>query len=82
MKTCPECGAKARTLSTRECSDQVTRRKECERGHRFTTREQVIHETVTNGPGEAGMPLLRRGVLHSQPMPAPWDALKTYRRST
>lgn len=41
---CPECGAESRILETRQLKThpEIRRRRECLKGHRFTTQEMVL----------------------------------------
>ena len=41
MKKCPECGAWADVLETRQRPEYTYRRYECANNHRFTTRESL-----------------------------------------
>jgi transcriptional regulator NrdR family protein len=47
LRTCPECGARARTIDSRQHADHVTRRYQCTAGHRYSTLEHVV--TVRRG---------------------------------
>ena len=44
--TCPECGADTRVLETRLSAGGVRRRRACPAGHRSSTLEVVVDETV------------------------------------
>jgi transcriptional repressor NrdR len=44
---CPRCDAPSRTLETRRVPDgAVRRRRECSKGHRFTTYERAVPEEL------------------------------------
>jgi len=45
--TCPRCESPSKTLETRRVPDgAVRRRRECSKGHRFTTYERAVPETL------------------------------------
>ena len=46
MKKCPECGAWADVLETRQRPEYTYRRYECANHHRFTTRECLVAATT------------------------------------
>jgi transcriptional repressor NrdR len=44
---CPRCDAPSKTLETRRVPDgAVRRRRECSKGHRFSTYERAVPETL------------------------------------
>ena len=44
---CPRCSSSTKTLETRRVPDgSVRRRRECSKGHRFTTYERAVPETL------------------------------------
>jgi transcriptional repressor NrdR len=44
---CPRCDAPSKTLETRRVPDgSLRRRRECSKGHRFTTYERAVPETL------------------------------------
>ena len=51
---CPHCNARSRVLATRNLTE---RRRECEKGHRFSTREEVF------------VPAWRKPIPAQQPQP-------------
>jgi transcriptional repressor NrdR len=44
---CPRCDSQTKTLETRRVPDgAIRRRRECAKGHRFTTYERAVPETL------------------------------------
>lgn len=58
---CPVCRAWTEVLESRPWKEKVTRRRECANGHRFTTYELVVKETISNGPASGGENLTKKG---------------------
>lgn len=66
---CPECGGKLKAvIDSRSALSGVRRRRECVKGHRFTTLETVVpdskqgHPVVSNREGPF-MPIIQGGYL-------------------